>query len=239
MKEVSIDGSLTAKAADALRGAIVSGELVAGQLYSVHDLSEVLGVSRTPVREALIKLASKGMVRFERNRGVRILKTTAQDLEEIFELRLLLEVPAARLAAVRMSDTEIGSMRGHLEGMHTAAEAGDEKTLMTHDRAFHDLILEGAGNHRLAVFVDSLRDLVLTRGVSTAGASRTLRDIAHEHVPVLERIEARDGVGAGDALLSHVLRTATLLLVQQFGASADTVDAWARELRQAAAGSAQ
>ncbi|NJC73934.1 GntR family transcriptional regulator [Planosporangium thailandense] len=222
------------KVGDALRSAILSGELVAGQLYSVQDLADVLGVSRTPVREALIRLASTGMVRFERNRGVRILRNTAEDLEEIFELRLLLEVPAARQAVARMADDDVAELRRCLDGMNDAAAAGDEARLMESDRRFHTIILEAAGNRRLAAFVDSLRDLVQTRGVSTAGTSRTLRDIADEHVPVLERIEARDADGAAGAMRSHVLQTAALLLKQEFGAGADAVDAWSAEVGGAA-----
>jgi DNA-binding GntR family transcriptional regulator len=233
VKKVPVEDSLMSKVGDALRSAILSGELVAGRLYSVQDLAEVLGVSRTPVREALIKLASKGMVRFERNRGVRILQTTPQDLEEVFELRLLLEVPAARLAVARMSDADIAKLRECLDGMKSAAAAGDERDLMEQDRLFHTIILEAAGNHRLAVFVDNLRDLVLTRGVSTAGTSRSLRDIAEEHVPIIEKLAARDADGAAGAMHSHVLHTAQLLIKQEFDASTETVDAWSAEVSRA------
>jgi DNA-binding GntR family transcriptional regulator len=230
VKKVWVEGSLMNKVGDALHSAILSGELVAGQLYSVQDLAEVLGVSRTPVREALIRLASKGMVRFERNRGVRVLQSTPQDLEEVFELRLLLEVPAARLAVARMQAADVAELRKCLDEMNGAAESGDERSLVQHDRRFHAVILEAAGNHRLAVFVDSLRDLVLTRGVSTAGTSRTLRDIANEHVPILEKIEARDADGVAGAMHSHVLHTAQLLITQEFNASTATVDAWSAEV---------
>jgi DNA-binding GntR family transcriptional regulator len=233
VKKVLVEGSLMNKVGEALRSAILSGELVAGQLYSVQDLAEVLGVSRTPVREALIRLASQGMVRFERNRGVRILQSTPQDLEEVFELRLLLEVPAARLAVARMQDADVAELRKCLDEMKGAAEAGDERGLMAADRSFHTIILEAAGNTRLAVFVDSLRDLVLTRGVSTAGTSRTLRDIADEHAPILEKIEARDADGAASAMQSHVLHTAQLLIKQEFGAGTDAVDAWSAEVGRA------
>jgi DNA-binding GntR family transcriptional regulator len=226
VKKVRVEGSLMIKVGDAVRSAILSGELVAGHLYSVQELAESLGVSRTPVREALIKLASTGMVRFERNRGVRILQSTPHDLEEVFALRLLLEVPAAGLAVARMRPADVVELRRCLDQMVSAADAGDERGLMEYDRRFHTVILEAAGNHRLAVIVDGLRDLVLTRGVSTAGTSRTLHDIANEHAPILDRIEARDADGAAGALRSHVLHTAQLLIAQEFEAGADSVQAW-------------
>jgi DNA-binding GntR family transcriptional regulator len=232
VKQVRVEGSLMNKVGDALRSAILSGELVAGRLYSVQDLAEVLGVSRTPVREALIRLASKGMVRFERNRGVRILQSTPADLEEVFELRLLLEVPAARLAVARMQEADVVELRKCVDAMMSAAQAGDERSMMEQDRRFHAVILKAAGNERLAAFVDSLRDLVLTRGVSTAGTSRTLHDIANEHVPILERFEARDADGVASAMHAHVLHTARLLIKQEFDASTDTVDAWSAQVSQ-------
>lgn len=232
MNGVQAEDSLTTKVTEALRVAIVSGELVGGRLYSANELAVVLGVSRTPVREALINLASKGMLHFERNRGVRILQTTAHDLEEFFELRLLLEVPAARVAAASLSNEDLEKLAESLRRMHQAADEGDEKLLAQNDRGFHDLILEGAGNHRLAAFVDSLRDMVVTRGVTTARASRTLRDVAQEHDAILERLQARDEGGAADAMSAHLTQTAKLLLAQQFGAAPSSVETWAQGLRQ-------
>ena len=82
----------------AVLAAIADGRLEPGGRYSVAQLAEQLGVSRTPVREALLVLEREGRVRFERNRGVRVLETTAADVAEVFELRLLLEVPAAARA---------------------------------------------------------------------------------------------------------------------------------------------
>lgn len=226
MKELSIGGSLTDQAYETLRAAIVAGELRPGGLYSVHDLAALLNVSRTPVREALIRLASKGMVRFERNRGVRILQTTAHDLQEVFELRLLLEVPATRLAAVRRGPAELAELRGVHGEMCRVAESGDEDRFMRLDRRFHEVLLEASGNHRLSAFVSSLRDMVLTRGLCTAGASRSLHDIAAEHAGVLERIEAREGQAAAAAMREHLLQTARLLIVQEFGTAAVVVGTW-------------
>jgi DNA-binding GntR family transcriptional regulator len=200
-----------------LRSAVVSGELLPGSLHSVHALATELGVSRTPVREALIKMAEQGMVRFERNRGVRILQTTVHDLEEVFELRLLLEVPAARRACAKFDAAGLKELRDEFEAMECAARDGDEVRMWEHDRRFHRTILEATGNKRLAEFVDGMRDMVLKRGVSTAESSRTMLDIVAEHFGVLERLEARDPEGAADAMRAHLLNTSGLLLTQEAG----------------------
>jgi DNA-binding GntR family transcriptional regulator len=94
---LAASASLTDRVVHELRESIRSGVLRPGELYSVYQLAEQLQVSRTPVREGLLRLAEAGMVRFERNRGFRVLRSAPADIAGIFHLRLLLEVPAARL----------------------------------------------------------------------------------------------------------------------------------------------
>lgn len=209
--------SLTDQVRASVRGAILSGELAPGSLHSVQSLADKLKVSRTPVREALIELANQGMVRFERNRGVRILQMSIHDLEEIFSLRLLLEVPAAHRATTRMTDAVASAMGKELLEMERAVADDDEPTLMRHDRAFHKLLNGAAGNERLAEFVDSLRDQTLTRGVSTVGRSRSLEHIVAEHHEILDAVDARDAEAAARAMRRHVSNTARLLLRQEAG----------------------
>jgi DNA-binding GntR family transcriptional regulator len=188
-------------------------------------------VSRTPVREALIDLAAQGMVRFERNRGVRILQTSAHDLEEIFALRVLLEVPATYRATEQFTPSALNRLRKEFTAQERAVRADDEISFMDHDRRFHELILETSGNRRLAAFVDRLRDLVQTRGVSTAGLSRSLADIYEEHRRILDAIAASDPQGAARAMREHVLQTGELILSQQEGQETSEARVWAEIIR--------
>lgn len=215
---------MDAQVLGALRTAVITGELAPGTLHSVQTLATQLGVSRTPVREALIKLAQQGMVRFERNRGVRVLQTSLHDLEEVFALRLLLEVPATRRACELLDAAGRKELRRIYRAMERAAEADDEFKLWDHDRRFHRALLEGSGNTRLAQYVDGLRDTVLRRGVSTARSSRSLDAIVTEHLAVLDRIEDRDADGAAAAMRAHILHTAELLIAQESGSPPGGVD---------------
>jgi DNA-binding GntR family transcriptional regulator len=228
VKQVRQTTAVNAQVLDALRAAVITGELPAGTLHSVATLAGQLGVSRTPVREALIKLAQQGMVRFERNRGVRILQTSLHDLEEVFALRLLLEVPATRRAVRLLTPTTqaatLRELRRVFAAMESAAAADDEFRMWEHDRRFHRVLLEASGNGRLAEYVDGLRDMVLRRGVSTAHQSRTLEGIVEEHRVVLERVLAGDADGAAEAMRVHILHTAELLVAQEAGAEAGPVD---------------
>ena len=121
-----------------------------------------------------------------------ILQTSIHDLEEIFEIRLMLEVPATAQAVGRMSPAEIRALRGQLGLMEQAAAAGDESRLWIHDRGFHHMLLAASGNRRLADYVDGLRDMVLVQGVTTAGRARSLAAIVAEHEAILECVEAGD-----------------------------------------------
>ncbi|OQO89981.1 transcriptional regulator [Saccharomonospora piscinae] len=215
MRQIDTDRNLAKAILDELRGAIVSGELVPGTLYSVHDLAARLGVSRTPVREALIQLAERGMVRFERNRGIRVLQTSLHDLEEVFAIRLLLEVPATFRATGQRTPGLVADLRSRLDEMRRAAAEHDETAFMAADRRFHEAINMASGNLRLARYVDSLRDMVLLRGSSTVDTSRGLGDILAEHEAIAELIETGGADEAADAMRQHLLTTARLLIAQE------------------------
>lgn len=217
--------SRTREVFDLLRKSIIQGELVPGSLHSVAEFAEALRVSRTPVREALIALAGHGMVRFERNRGVRILQLSVVDLEEIIAIRVLLEVPTVCEAVRRMTPAAIDELERLVLAMETSAAKDDEESVGTLDRAFHHALLMQAGNRRLADYVDRLRDMIRTRGITTAGESRTLQQIAQEHRELLDLIRAGDTKAVSDAMQAHIARTREILIAQQGAREADELAA--------------
>jgi DNA-binding GntR family transcriptional regulator len=214
LEPLAVPQTLAAHTRRAVLAAIADGRLEAGGRYSVAQLAEQLGVSRTPVREALLVLEREGRVRFERNKGVRVLETTAADVAEVFELRLLLEVPAtARACGI----VETEALQAELDAMGEAARAGDEAAFMDRDERFHELILLAAGNRRLAAIVAGLRDTVRGRGASTVGRSRSLDEIQAEHGAILDALIAGDADRAGAAMRYHLRRTGDLLAAQYGG----------------------
>jgi DNA-binding GntR family transcriptional regulator len=206
--------SLTERVGEALRDAINTGALRAGELHSANEMAEQLGVSRTPVREALLVLADAGMVRLERNRGFRVLQRSPGHIAEVFQLRLLLEVPAARYAAARATPEGTAELRAQLDAMHAAAASGDAQLVARLDRGFHELVLSASQNRALISTVAGLRDQLLAVGASTAGRSRSLTDIAREHEPILAALSARDPGAAAAAVAYHLGHTGTLLTSQ-------------------------
>jgi DNA-binding GntR family transcriptional regulator len=200
-----------------LRESIVTGEFPAGSLHSIYRLSDLLGVSRTPVREAVLRLADIGLVSIERNRGVRIRGVTASDVREVFELRLLLEVPTAAHAAVHADVETVAALQAELQHMRRCAEADDEPRFIQHDRLLHHTIGAALGNARLQAEVATLRDSIQARGATTIHRSRSMTELAEEHAAIVEAIALRDAAAAAQHMRQHLVHTANLLLQQVAG----------------------
>lgn len=204
---------LTQRAYDEIRRAILAGALPQGSLTSVRALSEELRISRTPVREALVELANDRLVAFEKNRGVRIIATQRHDIEEIFAVRMLLEVPSIRTAVALMEPVDIDELKRHLDEMQ--AHLDNEEEFMRHDWRFHRKLLEVTRNGRILSVVESVRNQTRARGISTVGRSRPLESILKEHRSIYRAVRKRDSEGAAAALTEHLKNTRELLLAQE------------------------
>lgn len=212
MSQASAARSTTDEVFARLREQILTGVLAPGEQHSIYRLSDELGVSRTPVREAVLRLADLGLVTIERNRGVTVRGVQAEDIRDVFELRLLLEVPAAAGAATHGDDDLRTRLAAALDAMRQAARLGDEVSFTGHDRELHAALGEALGNRRLSREVDRLRDSIQVRGVSTIDRTRTMADIAEEHAPIVEAVAAGDAPAAAAAMRAHLEHTAALLL---------------------------
>lgn len=214
MLDLTLPGG-AASLADAVVGAVrtgvTSGALRPAETYSVYQLAEVLGVSRSPVREAITRLADAGLVEIARNRGFRVIVPTQHDVAEIVELRLALEPRAARLAAERGTEEQHDGVRATLAAMAAAAERDDEAAFWPADRALHDALLRAAGNGRAADIVGQLRATAALLGPPTTASGRTLAEVLAEHRPIVDAVLARDGRAAEERMRQHLESTGRLL----------------------------
>lgn len=214
-----------------LRERIVSGRFAAGSQHSIYRLAEQLEVSRTPVREAVLRLADLGLVDIERNRGVRVRGVTAADVREVFELRLLVEVPAAALAARRATPDLVEEMLANVAITDRHAAEASPGPFNEADRAFHAVVASAMANPRLEAEVARLRDAIAARGVSTFGQSRPLSEVAVEHARVARAVADREPEVAAARMADHLERTATLLMAQ-VDPEAPMPQGWARDVRE-------
>ena len=220
MRVVEVDEGLTQRAFREIRAAILDGRLSPGERTSVRALSDALGISRTPVREALVELANGRMVEFERNRGVRILVAQRSDVQEIFQLRLLLEVPATHAAVPKLGKPGVKALAATLTAMRESGD--DESTFMQHDWAFHEALLSANGNRRLVEIIENVRHQTRLHGISTVGRSRPLAAIVTEHTAIYDAAAAGDADGAAAAMAVHLTTTRDLLLAQDGAGSDDS-----------------
>lgn len=210
-----------------LRDLIVAGELAPGGLYSMNELAAQLGVSRTPVAQAVARLVDEGMVRVEHRRGLRVLETSGHDLVEIYQIRLLLEPRATSRATSLMRRADHRRLERALRELHEVAEGpANLREYLRRDARFHHVILEAAGNRRLTEYVDTLRDLQMIRDLSTVYRTRPAADVVADHERIYERIRAGDPAGAQRQMHVHLATTYELLVVQETGETAAAYLSW-------------
>ncbi|WP_334174564.1 GntR family transcriptional regulator [Pseudoxanthobacter sp.] len=211
--------SLATRVFEIVRNAIVVGELVPGSLHSVQEIAEKLKVSRTPVREALLKLEELGMVSFERNRGARILETTVHDLEEIFSLRIMLEIPAAHRAAMRVTAADLRRLRPLLDEVRDAykSTSANARAHLEPDARFHRQIALISGSRRLAGILDNLFDQQMIAGGTSGGFTREMEAIYRDHERIYDAIAGHDPAAAAAAMRDHLVTSAQALVAKETG----------------------
>ncbi|GAA1365878.1 GntR family transcriptional regulator [Streptomyces beijiangensis] len=178
---------------DALRAALVDGDMVPGEVYSAPVLGERFGVSATPVREAMQQLAVEGAVEVVPNRGFRVAERSARELAELAEVRALIEVPVMLRLARTVPVARWAELRPLAEATVAAAAVGDRAAYAECDRAFHRAVLALAGNQQIVAVADDLHRRSQWPLVSAPAPRRAdlLADAA-EHTALLEALMAQD-----------------------------------------------
>jgi DNA-binding GntR family transcriptional regulator len=198
--------SVRAQILNALREALVSGELVPGEVYSAPALAERFGVSATPVREAMQRLVCEGAVETVPNRGFRVAVCSQRDLAELAQIRALLEVPSVLEAARSMPPECWESLRPLADEALAAAALGDRATYASADGAFHGALLELTGNRQLVAVATDIHRRVQRRPAPLAPsmcAAELLQD-ASDHVVLLDALRARDLSAVECLMREHV-----------------------------------
>jgi DNA-binding GntR family transcriptional regulator len=206
--------NLRQQARDAIHAQIVKGDVEPGTIYPVVYFSSQLGVSATPVREALYDLVHEGLFEVVRNRGFRVLDLSERDLDEILQLRLMLEVPAVREAAGRLTPEDINECARYAQATQRHAAAGEYIEFFEADREFHLRMLAPVENRRLVDMIARLRDqtrLPGTRSLTRAGIISVFATVsAEEHHRILAAVGAGDADEAERLMRSHLQHTREL-----------------------------
>ncbi|WP_329464211.1 GntR family transcriptional regulator [Streptomyces sp. NBC_01431] len=187
-----------------VKQAVLDRRYEGGTLLTEGELAEAVGVSRTPVREALLKLEVEGLLKLYPKKGALVLAVSAQETADVVETRLLVEEFAVR-RAVPAPERLVVSLQELLTEQKAHAAAGDLAALAVADRCFHAEIVRNAGNEILARLYDQMRDRQLRMGVAVMHAQpdRVAKNIA-EHEEMLAAIRDGDGERAAQCVRQHL-----------------------------------
>jgi len=212
-----VGGPLTRNASIAatelIRQAIIDGRLNPGQRLKEEELARELGISRTPVREALLMLHAEGLVDAAPNRGATVRSHSAEDLDDLYKLRAVLEGYATGRAAVRLTDEAIAGLRESCERFNGLLDDGAEMgELVKENLVFHQTILEGAGSARLTTMVRQVIELPLVYRSYVWYSPEQQRISGHYHSQITRALEARDAERAELIMKEHIFEARDLLL---------------------------
>jgi DNA-binding GntR family transcriptional regulator len=192
----------------ALRARIVSGELAANAVLREQALAEELGVSRTPVREALRRLAESGLVAFVPNRGATVVEWTMAQVRETYFVRAGLEGRAASLAAALITPTELDRLDALIDAMEpllTAADDAGIEELARLNAEFHRIVVGAARSPQLMTMTSSVGRVPLMAGAFRRRGAVYRARSNHQHRDIVTALRTGDAVWAEVAMRSHIL----------------------------------
>lgn len=198
-----------------IRAGILAGLHEPGSRLREAELARQIGVSRTPVREALRRLTADGLVEVSANRGAQVVAYSDDDLEEIFDLRALLESHAHALAAERIDDARIAHLSELADAMEVLGTSDDpdaRERIAELNREFHGSIIAASGSPRLIGLLQQVIQVPLVHRTFHRYTSEALARSFQHHREIVAALAARDGAWAGAVMRSHVHAARVVLL---------------------------
>lgn len=205
---------------DAIWRQLIKRERQPGERLADTELAAQLGISRTPVRQALHRLAQEELVRFDARRGFSVRAFTGADVREIYDVRCALEVLAVRQAASVLSDEELDAQfRVLYDAREALHSAGDQRAVILHlqaDLKLHNLLIHASGNGRLIRMLGALRSQqTLFQYWDTSYPQRN-EAASYEHERIVRALRARDAEAASRAMAEHIVKARDRVLTDLF-----------------------
>jgi DNA-binding GntR family transcriptional regulator len=218
--------TVSARAYEMVRSLIIQGRFRPGERLKEDELTVLCDVSRTPVREALRRLAVEGLVVILPNQGAHVSAMDPGEIDEIYALRAMIESHAARRAAVRLTPTDLERLAELAEQMEAVVAAGGGDV---HERfpvlngEFHRLILDAAASPRLSVMAGMVVEIPLVLRTLARYSDKELERSQHHHRELIAAFEARDVEWAGAVMRSHI-QAASHAVTRGLSETSDTHD---------------
>ncbi len=187
-----------------LKKSILNLEFRPGQQLHIEEFTEKLEVSRTPVREAFLRLANEGLVEVRPRVGYFVSTITVQDIYDLFEAREIVETRAARQAAESLTDDDLLKLKEIMQQSALAVEAGDYDQFLENEINFHEYLQKNVSNKRLIAFMDSLNDLTYRERVLSTRSLENIKSTIIEHNKIVDALVKRDGQAAEKCMAEHL-----------------------------------
>ena len=212
LKEKKSSMTLSQKAAKKIRDLIHKNILQGGEKLNEVKLCEQIGVSRTPLREAFRVLAAEGLVQLRPNRGAFVADISIEELRHTFEVMSILEGSCARLAAERLTNSDLSRLEEIHEQLEKLYEKNDPHGYVEHNQLYHEFIQEKTGNPVLSRMVSGLRDRVLPHRFRQIYRPGRLDSSMAEHRGLMEAFRAREGERAEKLMQLHLQKQCDALV---------------------------
>ena len=197
-----------------LKRQIMIGEIPPGTRMMEVELADDMGVSRTPIREAIRKLEKEGLVSIEPRRGAYASEISIKDMVDVLEVREFLEGMAAGLASKRITEEETEAIKHAVEAYRDAVESGNTEEIIREDEIFHKLIVDCSGNKTLIQMINQVQELALRfRYIYYEDFSR-YQNMPNEHQEILDAVLTGDPETARKVADEHVLRLKEFVVEQ-------------------------
>lgn len=192
-----------------LRQAILKGELAPGERLMEIQLAEKLGVSRTPIREAIRKLELEGLVLMIPRKGAEVARISEKSMRDVLEVRRSLEELAIELACERMTEEDFKELDLAQNAFKKAVAGGTAMEIAETDEAYHDIIYNSTGNTRLVQILNNLREQMYRYRVEYLKDEKNFPILIREHSQIVEGLTAKDKTMLTAAMHKHVMNQAT------------------------------
>lgn len=200
---------------EAIRDEITYGELLPGERITEKELSEKFQASRSTIRECLRQLESEGLLTFESHKGFRVSKLSTRQVEEIYDLRGLLESYSTRLTAERATPAQVAHLEKLQEGCRKAARKNDLKAWLKYNNAFHLFFYENSGNDNLKLLLDTMKRRIYRYHYIIIQIPGHFENYLAQHQKIIEACRSNDGRTAEKYMKMH-LRGIKDVLLEQF-----------------------
>jgi DNA-binding GntR family transcriptional regulator len=215
INKIERPGTLQALAYDKIKGLMIAGELDFDSIFSTNQFAEILGVSRTPVREALLQLSAEGLLTSMQGRGFKIKKFSENRIKEFFETRQMIESYIIERLAGSNVELDLSELDKIIIQMKNYADKSDIYGFLETDKAFHMNLIRRHGNRYLTSIMENIRDLIAIFGRKALASPGRIHEVITEHQVIIQTLKQKNKQKAVESIKYHLTATEKSLVENQ------------------------